>query len=198
MTRRIGLFGGTFDPVHRAHLALARAALQALALDELRWVPAGQPWQKSRVITAAVHRRAMLELAIAGEPRFVLEPIELQREGPSYTLDTVRALQAAEPDARWWLLIGADQHAGLHTWHGWRELLGRVRLAVAARPGVAPALHPEVQAAGFDVVPMPLMDISATAIRERVARGEAIDDLVPAAVAGYIDQQALYRSADGS
>ena len=198
MTRRIGLFGGTFDPVHLAHLALARAAVQSLALDELRWIPAGQPWQKARAITPAAHRQAMLHLALEGEPRFVLDPRELQRAGPSYTIDTVRALQAEQPGAILYLVIGADQFAGLHTWRDWRELISLVTLAVAARPGVPLQADPEVQAAAREAVPLPPMDISATEIRRRVAAGEPIDHLVPAAVAGYIGQYALYRGASGS
>ncbi len=194
MNSRIGLFGGTFDPLHNAHLALACIALKALQLDQLRWIPAGQPWQKTRDITAAVHREAMVSMAIAGEPRFVLDRIELERGGPSYTLDTVRELQAATPDARWFLLIGADQYAGLHTWLGWQELLARVVLAVAARPGVADRPHPEVLRHMHQVVPLPPMDLSATEIRRRVAAGEPIAHLVPATVASYIDRQALYRA----
>lgn len=195
MSERIGLFGGTFDPVHNAHVALARSALQALQLDEVRWVPTGQPWQKARAITPAAHREAMVRLAIADEPRFVLDRIELEREGPSYTLDTVRALQLARPGASWFLLIGADQYANLHSWHGWQELLTRVVLAVAARPGVATPPHAEVLAHAHRVVPLPPMDLSATDLRSRIALGQPITELVPAAVASYIDQQALYRSA---
>ena len=97
--RRIGIFGGSFDPVHNAHLALARLALSELTLDELRWIPVGKPWQKSRRITSAAHREAMVRLAIEGEPRFVLDRTELERSGPSYSLDTVRSLQAAQPEA---------------------------------------------------------------------------------------------------
>jgi len=198
MTRRIGLLGGTFDPVHNAHLALAHAALEALALDELRWVPSGQPWQKARSITPAAQREAMVRLAIAGEPRFVLDRTELQRAGPSYTIDTVREGQAAQPAASWFLVIGADQYAGLHTWRDWRELLGRVTLAVAGRPGAATEVDAEVRAAAHQPVPLPPMDISATEIRRRVAQGLPIFHLVPAAVAGYIGQQALYRGASRS
>ena len=91
---RVGLFGGTFDPPHNAHVALARAALEALQLDELRWIPAGAPWQKARAITPAAHREALVRLAIAGERRLVLDRIELERPGPSYTIDTVRAMRA--------------------------------------------------------------------------------------------------------
>lgn len=198
MKRRVGLLGGTFDPVHNAHLALACIALDSLGLDELRWVPAGSPWQKDRSITSGEHRAAMLQLAIAGEPRFVLERCELERAGPSYTLDTVRELQQREPEAQWFLVIGQDQFANLHTWHGWDELLSRVTLAVAARPGAARHVDPGLQRHAYQVLPLPLMDITATAVRERVERGETIDNLVPPAVARYIDQHALYRANSGS
>ncbi len=190
---RIGLFGGSFDPVHNAHVALAKVAQEALSLDELRWIPAGRPWQKSRVLAEPRHREAMVRLAIEGEPHFALERCELRREGPSYTLDTVRELQAALPGHEWVLLIGQDQYAGLHTWRDWRELLQRVTLAVANRPGVTPQPHPDVAQVPHAMVPLPMMDVSSTAIRTRIASGEAITDLVPPAVASYIDQHRLYR-----
>jgi nicotinate-nucleotide adenylyltransferase len=196
--RRIGLFGGTFDPVHNAHLALARSALVDLKLDEVRWVPAGQPWQKARHLTDAAHREAMVGLAIAGEPRFVLDRAEIERAGPSYTLDTVRELQAREPGNEWFLIIGQDQYAGLHGWNGWQELLGRVVLAVANRPGAALPVDPEVLRFPHRSVPLPMLDIASTAIRRRVAAGADISELVPPQVAGYIDRHALYRAASGS
>ena len=188
--KHIGLFGGSFDPVHNAHLALAQAALQTLALDQVLWIPAGQPWQKTRQLAAAAHREAMVALAIEGEPRFVLDRIELDRPGPSYTLDTVRALQATQPGAQWFLIIGQDQQAGLPTWHGVSELLSLVTLAVARRPGV-----PEVAAAAGAVsaIDLPLMDVSSTEVRARCAAGLAINQMVPAKVARYIDQHGLYR-----
>ncbi len=192
MTRRIGLLGGTFDPVHNAHLALGRAALDALALDELRWVPAGTPWQKARVVTHAEHRVAMLQLALAGEPRFTLERCELERPGPSYTLDTVRELQQREPGATWFLVVGQDQYTNLPTWHGWQDLLSRVTLAVAARPGATPATDARLQGLTPCVLPLPAMDIAASALRQRVAGGQSLDGWVPPAVARYIDQHALY------
>lgn len=190
---RIGLFGGSFDPVHNAHLALARLALSELPLDEVRWVPVGQPWQKARQLAAPAHREAMVRLAIEGEPRFKLDRTELQRSGASFTLDTVRELQAQHPGRQWVLILGQDQYAGLHTWRDWRALLSRVSLAVAKRPGALQQPHPDVLAVAHRAVPLPMMDVSSTKIRERIASGQGIDDLVPAAVARYIEQHHLYR-----
>jgi nicotinate-nucleotide adenylyltransferase len=196
--RRIGIFGGSFDPVHNAHLALARLALAELKLDELRWVPVGKPWQKSRRITSALHREAMVRLAIEGEPRFVLDRTELERSGPSYSLDTVRSLQAAQPEAHWFLVIGQDQYAGFHTWHGWQELLSRVTITVANRPDANSRIDPQVVAVAHEVVQLPMMDVSSTDIRERLRHALPIDDLVPPSVARYIDQHHLYRVNNGS
>ena len=195
--KRIGLFGGTFDPPQLAHLALARAARDALRLAEVRWIPSGQPWQKAHAVTPAQHREAMVRLAIAGERGFVLERCELERTGPSYTLQTVQELQQSERAAQWVLLIGADQYNNLHTWRGWRQLLELVTLAVAQRPGVAMRPDPDVAHVPHQAVPLPPMPISATDIRARVQRGESISGLVADTVASYIDQHHLYRSAAG-
>ena len=200
--RRVGIFGGSFDPVHLAHVALAQASLQALQLDELRWIPAGNPWQKARSITAAEHRVAMVQAAIADEPRSVLDRIEIERSGPSYTLDTVRALTSAQqprPDrSQWFLIIGQDQYSSLHTWRHWQELLSLVTLAVANRPGDIRAPHADVQRLAHRMVPLPMLDISSTQIRQRVAAGLDITPLVPPAVARYIELHGLYRSPAGS
>jgi nicotinate-nucleotide adenylyltransferase len=190
--KRVGIFGGSFDPPHTAHVELARTALRALPLDEVRWIPAGQPWQKSRVMTPAPMREAMVRLAIAGEPQFVLDRTELDRSGPSITLDTVTAFQAAEPGVDWVLLIGGDQYANLHTWRHWPDLLDRVTLAVAQRPGAAHRPDAAVQRRPHRVVPLAMLDISSTDIRQRVSRGLPIEHLVPPAVARYIDQHRLY------
>jgi nicotinate-nucleotide adenylyltransferase len=190
---RLGIFGGSFDPVHNAHVALARTALAELKLDELIWVPAGRPWQKKRRLTPAADREAMVRLAIEGEPRFALSRIELERSGPSYTIDTVRALQRERPDAQWYLVIGQDQYAGFHTWRGWQELLSLVTLAIADRPDAKHSVDPKVLAHAHAPVTLPMMDVSSTDIRERVTSGQGIDDLVPPAVARYIARHRLYR-----
>ncbi len=190
---RVGLFGGSFDPVHNAHLALARTALEQLRLDELRWIPVGHPWQKARRLASAADREAMVRLAIAGEPRFVLDRSELRRSGISYTLDTVRELVLAAPGDERVLILGQDQYSGLHTWRDWRELLGLVTLAIANRPGAVPTVNPQVAQVAHQTVLLPMMDISSTEVRRRVAAGESIADLVPEAVAGYIEQRRLYR-----
>jgi nicotinate-nucleotide adenylyltransferase len=197
--RRIGILGGSFDPVHNAHVALARSALEHLQLDELLWVPAGQAWQKTRRLADANHRAAMVQLVIDSEPRFKLERCELDRDGPSYMLDTVSELQSRTPNAQWFLVLGQDQYANLHTWHGWRELLDRVTLAVAGRAGDEPTPSPELAAVPhrMSMLPMPPMADSATEIRRRLQQRpggsqDGVADMVPAAVARYIDQHHLY------
>ena len=193
---RIGLFGGSFDPPHVAHLALARTALQTLVLDELRWLPAGQPWQKPRSVTAAEHRDAMLGVMLqaAAEPRFVIDRRELCRPGASYTIDTARELRSEQPQATLFLIIGQDQYAGLNTWRDWQALLQLVVLGVAQRPGVAAPVDADVQRAAQQVVPLPMMDIAATDIRRRVSQGLPIGGLVTPEVARYIAHHGLYAN----
>jgi nicotinate-nucleotide adenylyltransferase len=180
-------------------VALARTALEHLSLDVVRWLPAGQQWLMARQPAPADDRKAMVALAIDGEPRFVLDDRELRRPGPSYTIDTVRELQAEEP-AEWFLVLGQDQYGNLHTWRDWQDLLPRVTLAVASRAGAAPM--PPAALAGVPhrvaTLPMPRMDVSATEIRRRAARGEPLGDMVPAAVARYIDFHRLYGGHAGS
>jgi nicotinate-nucleotide adenylyltransferase len=191
--KRVGLFGGSFDPVHNAHVALARLALEQLQLDEVRWIPAGQPWQKTRVLTSGADREAMVRLAIAGEPRFALDRIELRRHGVTFTLDTVRLLAAAEPASEWFLILGQDQYATLHTWRDWRDLVALVTLAVANRPDAEPTVNAHIAKVPHQIVTLPMMDISSTEVRRRVAAGEPIAGLVPDAVARYIERRQLYR-----
>ena len=197
---KTGLFGGSFDPVHLAHLSLARCALDQLGLDRLLWLPAGRPWQKTgRGLASPEHRRAMVALMIAGEPRFAVDDSELERDGASYTIDTVRARMAAHPDEQLFLLIGQDQYARLHTWREWPALLGLVTLAVAARADAAIAPSAEVAAVPHRMLPvaMPPSVISSTAVRDAASRGADIRPMVGDAVAGYIAQHRLYGAPSG-
>lgn len=194
----VGLLGGSFDPVHRAHVALARVALAQLSLRELRWVVAGDPWQKrERIVTASGHRLAMVRQAVAdaAEPRFAVETCELHRTGPSFTIDTVMALRAQHPCVPCWVLVlGQDQYARLHTWHRWQELLPLVVLAVAARGGQEVRASAEVEGMAHRRIrlDLPAMEISSTLVRACVARGEDITPMVGGGVAGYIAQHRLY------
>lgn len=192
--KRIGLYGGSFDPVHNGHVALARTALEHLSLAELRWLPAGDPWQKDRPLAPARHRERMLALATEHEPRFRIDARELRRCGATYTIDTVRELQAEEA-AEWFLVLGQDQYANLHTWRDWRELVDRVTLAVAGRRGIEPQPSDELRAVPHRALalPLPRIDVSASEVRRRIAGNEDISDMVPPGVARYIDRHHLYR-----
>ena len=193
---RIGLLGGSFDPPHLAHLALARTALQALHLDELWWLPAGQPWQKvGRALADGTHRAAMVRLLVQDEPRFRLDARELDRPGPTFTVDTVRECRAERPDAAFFLILGQDQYGRLDTWREWPALLGEVTLAVAARSGQPPLPPPALAAHPhrLEVLPLPDMPESSTALREALTRGDEVSPMVGQAVAGYIARHHLYR-----
>lgn len=190
---RVGLFGGSFDPVHVAHVALARAALERLDLRQVRWIPVGTAWQKDPADAGPADREAMVRLAIDGEPRFVVDRSELRRKGPSYTLDTVREQVAAEPGTRFVLLLGQDQYASIHTWRDWRELLSLVEVGVADRPDVHAVASPQVTAFPHVLTRLQLdCDVSSTEIRRRLATGESIAGMVPDGVARYIAQRGLY------
>lgn len=177
----VGILGGTFDPVHNAHLAMARAALEQLGLERILWMPTGAPKYRKPARASAAQRLAMLRLAVAGEPRYAIDERELAPGHSGYTVDSLQGF-AEKPV----LLLGADQYAEFEHWHRWREVLERASLAVFARPG-SPAPDGRVRHAAFEP-----MDMSASDIRARAARGESIAGLVPPAVAGYIAQYHLY------
>jgi nicotinate-nucleotide adenylyltransferase len=188
----IGLFGGSFDPIHHGHLLVAQQALEALGLEEVRFVPAQeQPFKAGRHAAPAEARARMVSLAIAGEPRFVLERIELDRPGPSYTVDTLRALRAREPGREFALLVGADAARELAQWREADTLPTLARLVILSRPGAEPPTLPWP----VERVPVPAIDISATAIRRRVSEGRSVRFWVPEAVAEFIRAEGLY-SAD--
>ncbi len=185
----IGVFGGSFDPIHHGHLLAAQAVVDVLGLEELRFVPAReQPFKIGRHFAPAELRARMVALAIAGEPKFRLETAELERTGPSYTVDTLRALRAREPGREFAFLIGADAARDMATWHQAEALPTLATLVVFARPGVpVPRLPWPVRG-----VTIPAVDISATEIRQRVAEGRSIRYWVPDPVAECIAADRLY------
>jgi len=192
--RRIGVFGGTFDPPHLGHLALAEWAREQLRLDRVIFMPAARPPHKRRRrISAAADRVAMTRLAVRGNPAFGVSTLEVRRAGPSYTVDTLRALQRTHPRAAFWLLIGEDSLREFDTWHAPREILRRARLAVAGRPG-ARATRPRSSAARGRIVWLnnPELQISSSRIRARARAGRSVRYWVPDAVARYIAARGLY------
>ncbi|MBF6592216.1 MAG: nicotinate (nicotinamide) nucleotide adenylyltransferase [Ktedonobacterales bacterium] len=206
---RYGILGGTFDPPHMGHLVLAQEAYARLGLDRVWFVPAGAPPHKSgHTISAVDHRRAMVERAIAGDARFALCAIELERAGPSYTSDTLGLLRE-----RWGaaaeicLIVGWDMLISLPTWHDAAGVVAKAdRLVAAHRPGVAvderELEHVEAELPGvrekLRLITAPQLDLAATAIRERVALALPIRYLVPEGVRHYIERHALYRAPSGT
>jgi nicotinate-nucleotide adenylyltransferase len=185
-----GLLGGSFDPVHHGHLIAAERAAEALGLERVLLVPcARQPLKREGPVAAAEHRRAMLELAVAGHPLFAVDGIELERPGPSYTVDTLRALHERRPNERFVLLLGADAAADLPRWRGAEEVARLAEVAVLTRPGAPEVISPLVR----HVVATPAIEISAREIRARCLAGKSIRYLVPDAVEAYIDTHGLYR-----
>lgn len=191
------LFGGSFNPVHHGHLITALRAAEVVGAARVLLIPAAvSPHKRAAVPAPAHHRLAMLQLAVAGVPGLAVSDIELTRPAPSYTIDTIESLGGAELI----MLMGADQLPKFHTWHRVTDILQRVRVAVLRRPGAGadlPALlDPALQPYAGRLIPLntPLVDISATDIRQRVAAGRPIDFLVPPAVAAYIQQHGLYRA----
>ena len=197
---KLGVLGGTFDPPHMAHLVLAEAARSSLGLERVLFVPAGDPWRKAgQEITPAHHRLAMVRLAVADNPHFEVSTLEVDREGPSYTVDTLAALaEQYAPDAELYLLLGEDALRDMPNWKQPERIAALATVVVAPRPGGAgpgalpDSASPEV-AARLVVLDMPVIDISATALRERARRGLSLHNLVPAAVARYIEEHGLYR-----
>ena len=200
--QRVGVFGGAFDPPHRAHRALAEAALSGLCLDRLHLLPTGQAWHKSRSLSAAQHRVAMCDRAFGDLPGAFVDQREIQRSGATYTVDTLDELRQEYPGARLFLVIGADQLAAFKTWKRWADILEMATLVVAERhlPGdghTAAAETPGHADPPFLSLDSPLMPISATAIRHACAAGSLspaeLAQLVPEAVASYISQHSLYQ-----
>lgn len=213
----LGILGGTFDPIHCGHLELARELHEALPLSAVRFVPAGVPPHRSAPVASSADRLAMVELAAAGNPGLEVDPREIRRGGPSYTVVTLEELRKEDRARPLALIVGADAFLGLPAWHRWRELFDLAHLVVVARPGVlldlarAPDLLPEWEgrrthdarsllatpAGSIVVQPITAHDISATVIRHELARGkaglDAVRALLPSSVLAYIERNQLYR-----
>ncbi len=191
---RIGLFGGTFDPVHFGHLRAAESVREALALDRVAFLPAAVPPHRVEPVSSAVDRLAMTRLAIGRHPCFEAWDVELRREGPSYTVETVAELVRERPGDRFLLIVGADTWPEMTGWREPERLLSLVEVAIAPRPGAAPleARPRFASSRPVHAVDGPALAISASAVRERVRRGLSIRYLVPDAVVDYIAERRLY------
>ena len=202
--KRLGVYGGAFDPPHRAHTELAHAAVAQLQLDALHILPTGQAWHKDRPLTPAADRLAMTRLAFQNVPKARVDDREIKRAGPTYTVDTLRELKAQFPQAQLYLLLGDDQRRALPSWHQIEEI-GRLAIICAAgrdaavqawsdsNTGTPPAALSPSFDARIQSLKMPLMPHSATDIRSLVTTDRNISGLVPPAVERYIHEHHLYR-----
>lgn len=197
MGRRLGVMGGTFDPIHYGHLVTAEEALVQFALDGVVFVPTGQPWMKGeRDVSPAEDRYLMTVIATASNPRFAVSRVDVDREGATYTVDTLRALAAENPDAELYFITGADAMLEIFEWKDPDEVLSMAHFIAATRPGhdlarfdaTASTRHPNVS-----VMNVPALAISSTDVRGRVRSGRPIRCLVPEGVKSYIEKVGLYR-----
>ncbi len=194
---RQGLLGGSFDPVHLAHVQLAREALFHLELDGVTLIPAAQPWQRASLGASSDQRLEMLKLAIGGEAGLDVSAVEIERDGPTYTIDTVLALP---PGKDYFWILGADQLENFCTWKQWQDIALRVNLAVAARPGSdmdpPQALQELLESHGrrLHIIPMAPIELSATTIRRRISAGQTVEGMLHPGVAQYIQRYGLYRN----
>lgn len=197
--RHVGLFGGSFNPPHLAHLIVAELIRQQFSLDRILWIPNYQsPFKQLEDVAPAEHRLEMTRLAIADHDAFELSDIEVHRAGLSYTVETIRLLQEQHPDVRFDLIIGSDSLETFGDWHQPEEILKRVRLLVFPRPGAASATPP----AGFEhrveFADAPLLEISGTAIRARIHAGQTVRYMIPDPVRDYIQEHRLYHPPPAS
>ncbi|HSN07103.1 MAG TPA: nicotinate-nucleotide adenylyltransferase [Candidatus Angelobacter sp.] len=197
--RRVGVMGGTFDPVHHGHLVAASEVAHRFHLDEVVFVPTGQPWQKDgRDVAAAEDRYLMTVIATASDPRFRVSRVDVDRAGPTYTVDTLRDLRdeyaAASIDAELYFITGADALTSITSWHHADEVLALAHLVGVTRPGHV--LHdPGLPDGAVTLVEVPALAISSTDCRARVAAGAPIRYLVPSGVVEYVAKRGLYRAA---
>lgn len=188
--------GGTFDPIHHGHLVAASEVAHRFNLDTVIFVPTGQPWQKAdREVTPAEHRYLMTVVATASNPRFTVSRVDIDRGGPTYTIDTLRDLRQYYPDAQLFFITGADALSSIMSWRDWEEMLDMARFVGVTRPGyeLTKDMLPAQSQDGIDLVQIPAMAISSTDCRQRAASGSPVWYLVPDGVVQYIAKNNLYR-----
>ena len=197
MGRRLGVMGGTFDPIHYGHLVTAEEALVQFALDAVVFVPTGRPWMKQdRAVSPAEDRYLMTVIATASNPRFQVSRVEIDRDGPTYTVDTLRTLAAQHPDAELYFITGADAMLEILEWKDPEEVLSIAHFIAATRPGYDLARFESMEPArqtNVSRMSIPALAISSTDIRERVLDGRPIRYLVPEGVKSYVEKAELYR-----
>jgi nicotinate-nucleotide adenylyltransferase len=194
--RRIGIMGGTFDPIHHGHLVAASEVQASFHLDEVIFVPTGQPWQKSnRVVSAAEDRYLMTVIATASNPRFSVSRVDIDRGGTTYTVDTLRDLHAAHPHAELYFITGADALEQILSWRQVEELFTLAHFVGVTRPGYHLVDH-HLPTGAVSLIEVPAMAISSTDCRARVAAGEPVWYLVPDGVVQYISKRRLYAASD--
>jgi nicotinate-nucleotide adenylyltransferase len=198
--RRLGVMGGTFDPIHNGHLVAASEVADLFGLDEVVFVPTGRPWQKDgRHVTAAEDRYLMTVIATASNPRFSVSRVDIDREGPTYTKDTLTDLHALNPDSDLYFITGADALASILSWQNWEELFGLAKFIGVSRPGyelngqhIAAAID-QLPADALTLVEVPALAISSSECRSRAANARPIWYLVPDGVVQYVNKRGLYR-----
>jgi nicotinate-nucleotide adenylyltransferase len=200
---RIGIYGGSFDPIHMGHLLIAETVRELCELDQVVFVPAATaPHKQDQQVTSAKHRRELVELAVGGYAPFSLDDRELERGGVSYTVDTLKAIHGERPDDRLFLIMGGDSLVDLPTWKSPQEICRLARPIVVARPGAPPpdptilqTLMPDLSTNEIQscLIELPLIEISSTDIRQRVQNGQPIRFRTPRSVEKYIETQGLYR-----
>lgn len=188
---RLGVMGGTFDPIHNGHLVAASEAAAAFNLSEVIFVPTGEPWQKTRKVTKSEDRYLMTVVATASNPRFKVSRVDIDRAGPTYTIDTLRELSELHPDADLYFITGADAIAQILSWRDVDQIWGLAHFVAVSRPGHQMTLpeHPE---GAISVLEIPALAISSTDIRQRVSAAKPVWYLVPDGVVQYIAKHQLY------
>ncbi|CAB4952542.1 unannotated protein [freshwater metagenome] len=187
---RLGVMGGTFDPIHHGHLVAASEVSSVFKLDEVIFVPTGEPWQKGKV-TEGEHRYLMSVIATAANPSFTVSRVDIDREGPTYTIDTLRDIKAAYPDAELFFITGADAVAQILAWKDIDKIWELAHFIAVSRPGHKLVI-PDVPSGAIETLVIPALSISSTDVRQRVATGKPVWYLVPDGVVQYIAKHELY------